>query len=93
MLADVLRTLRTGIFGGSYDDICNSLLTSVDGKADAYMTLADFEDYARTQDRVLEAYRDTERFFDMSLVNIAKAGVFSSDRAVLEYAKSIWHME
>ena len=34
---------------------------------------------------------DKNKFFDMSLVNIAKAGMFSSDRAVGEYAKNIWH--
>ena len=57
------------------------------------MTLADFEDYVKTQDRVSETYRDTMKFGNMSLVNIAKAGVFSADRAVAEYAKKIWHMK
>ena len=92
-LADILRMLRTGMFGGSYDDIYNSLLTRAYGTADAYMTLADFEDYARTQDRVSETYRDKYKFGNMSLVNIAKAGIFSSDRAVMEYAKNIWYMK
>ena len=87
MLADVLRALRSGIFGGNYEDIYHSLVTR-----DSYMTLADFESYAKTQDLVSETYRDTFRFGGMSLVNIAKAGVFSADRAVMEYAKRIWHM-
>ena len=92
-LNDVLRTLRDGTFGGSYDDVYNSLLTHAYGTADAYMTLADFEDYVRAQDRVSETYRDRYKFGNMSLVNIAKAGIFSSDRAVLEYAKNIWYMK
>ncbi len=92
-LADILRTLRDGTFGSSFDDIYNSLLTHAYGTADAYMTLADFEDYARAQDRVSATYRDKYKFGNMSLVNIAKAGIFSSDRAVLEYAKNIWYMK
>lgn len=93
MLADVLRTLRQGVFGAVYDDIYNSLVTRNYGTADAYMTLADFEDYRGAQERVSEVYRDPHKFGSMSLVNIAKAGVFSADRAVSEYAKKIWHMK
>ena len=92
-LADILRTLRSGVFGGSYDDIYNSLLTRAYGTADAYMTLADFESYKAAQDRVSETYCDAYKFGNMSLVNIAKAGIFSSDRAVAEYAKNIWYMK
>ena len=93
VLADVLRTLRSGVFGGRHDEVYNSLLTNDYGTADAYMTLADFDSYKSAQDRVSTVYRDQHRFLQMSLVNIAKAGIFSSDRAVLEYAKSIWYME
>ena len=92
-LADILRTLRDGTFGAAYDDIYNSLLTHAYGTADAYMTLADFEDYARAQDLVSKTYRDHYKFGNMSLVNIAKAGIFSSDRAVDEYARNIWYMK
>ena len=56
------------------------------------MTLADFGDYARAQRDVSAAYSDQKRFLQMSLVNIAKAGIFSADRAVLEYADKIWKM-
>ena len=87
-LSDVLHLLRTGTLGGSYDDIYRSLTTGAYGTADAYMTLADFADYAKTRDRVSEAYRDKYKFGNMSLANIAKAGIFSADRA-----KNIWYME
>lgn len=93
VLADVLRTLRSGVFGGRHDEVYNSLLTHDYGTADAYMALADFESYKEAQDRVSIAYRDPYKFGNMSLVNIAKAGVFSADRAVMEYAKNIWYME
>lgn len=92
-LADALRTLRDGTFGGVYEDIYHSLLSDRFGRADAYMTLADFESYTRAEDRVSAVYRDKYAFGKMSLVNIAKSGVFSADRAVDEYAKRIWHMK
>lgn len=92
-LGDILRMLNSPVFGGSYGDIYNSLMTRTYGTADAYMTLADFEAYAKAQDRVSETYKDKQKFGNMSLVNIAKAGIFSADRAVREYAKNIWYMD
>ena len=56
------------------------------------MTLADFNDYARAQRDVDKAYADCDRFNRMSLVNIAKSGIFSADRSVTEYAKNIWDL-
>ena len=55
------------------------------------MTIADFNSYAEAQARVSETYKDETKFMNMSLTNIAKAGLFSSDRAIGEYAKNIWH--
>ena len=57
------------------------------------MTIADFEDYARAQRLVSKLYLDKKKFAHMSLVNIAKAGIFSSDRAVKEYAEKIWDLD
>ena len=91
-LWQVLNMLTSGALGRHFDDIADSLLTNRFGTADGYMILADFADYARAQRDVSAAYRDKNRFNNMSLVNIAKAGVFSADRAVLEYANGIWHL-
>ena len=91
-LWQVLNMLTSGELGRNFDDIADSLLTNRFGTADGYMILADFADYARAQRDVSAAYRDKNRFNNMSLVNIAKAGVFSADRAVLEYANGIWHL-
>ena len=57
------------------------------------MTIADFADYARAHQDVAKTYLDHKRFGNMSLVNIAKAGIFSSDRAVEEYADDIWYLK
>ena len=90
-LAAVLGMLTSNVLGARFDDIAKSLETNAYGTADAYMALADFDSYVKAQQRVSETYKDKDKFGNMSLVNIAKAGVFSADRAVMEYAKNIWH--
>ena len=62
------------------------------GTADGYMTVADFADYRRAQQDISAAFPDKARFTDMSLVNIAKSGIFSADRSVREYADDIWYL-
>ncbi|MBR5505596.1 MAG: glycogen/starch/alpha-glucan phosphorylase [Clostridia bacterium] len=90
-LQKVLDMLTSNVLGARFDDIAKSLLTNAYGTADAYMTLADFDSYVKAQQKVSDTYVDKYKFGDMSLVNIAKSGVFSSDRAIMEYAKNIWH--
>ena len=91
-LYEVVNMLTSGVLGKRFDDIAASLLTNRYGCADQYMTLADFADYARAQKEVGEVYKNRDKFMQMSLVNIAKAGIFSADRSVTEYAKKIWKM-
>ncbi len=91
-LKAVIDMLTSNVLGTRFDDIAKSLLTNAFGTADAYMTLADFESYVKAQERVNETYKDRYRFSDMSLVNIAKSGIFSSDRSIKEYAKNIWRI-
>ncbi|MBQ7718683.1 MAG: glycogen/starch/alpha-glucan phosphorylase [Clostridia bacterium] len=91
-LAAVVNMLTSNELGVRFDDIAKSLITNYNGTADVYMTLADFEAYSAAQQRVSETYKDKERFTKMSLVNIAKAGIFSADRAVREYAENIWNL-
>ena len=57
------------------------------------LPISDFHDYVRAQRDVSAIYGDKVRFNEMSLVNIAKAGFFSADRAVEEYARNIWNMK
>ena len=92
-LKAVIDMLTSNVLGARFDDIAKSLVTNAYGTADLYMTLADFDPYTKAQERVGKTYRDKYAFNEMSLVNIAKAGVFSSDRAIGEYAKDIWGIE
>lgn len=59
---------------------------------DSYMTLKDFDDYCRIQEKANQLYQDQAQWQKMSLVNIAKSGYFCADRSVREYAQNIWGM-
>lgn len=60
---------------------------------DWFMTLLDLEDYIAAKDRMFKDYEDREKWKKMMLVNIAKAGFFSSDRTIAEYNRDIWKLK
>ena len=60
---------------------------------DYFMTLLDLEDYIQTKERMLADYEDRNSWLDKVIVNIAKAGFFSSDRTIEQYNEDIWHLE
>ncbi len=59
---------------------------------DWFMTFPDFEDYLKTKALMLNDYEDRKSWVRKMLVNIAKAGYFSSDRTILQYNKDVWHL-
>ena len=59
---------------------------------DWFMALLDLKDYIRTKERMLADYEDAGAWEKKMLVNIAKAGFFSSDRTIREYNRDIWHL-
>ena len=59
---------------------------------DWFMTLLDLEDYMKVKDKMLSDYADKDRWDQMMLNNIAKAGFFSSDRTIKQYDEDIWHL-
>ena len=59
---------------------------------DWFMTLLDFDSYKETKERALQAWTDRKAWAKKALVNIAKAGFFSSDRTIEEYNRDIWHL-
>lgn len=60
---------------------------------DWFMTLLDLEDYIAVKDRIFKDYEDRQKWKKMMLVNIAKAGFFSSDRTIAEYNRDIWKLK
>lgn len=59
---------------------------------DWFMTLLDFDSYKEKKEEALRAYVDQKTWAKKTLVNIAKAGYFSSDRTIEEYNRDIWHL-
>jgi len=82
---DFFSLLEPGIF--------KPLVQSLLAGGDHYMLLADLRDYIQTQERVDTAYRDTAGWDRKAILNVARAGKFSSDRTIKEYASEIWHLE
>ncbi len=81
---DFFSILEPGIF----KPIIHSLLEG----GDRYMVLAELNAYIDAQSRVDMAFRDTESWDRKALINVARAGKFSSDRTIKDYASEIWHV-
>lgn len=92
----VLMQLVNGTYQHTelFRDLYNSLLnTQCTDKADRYFILKDFASYANAQKRVEEAYRDTNRWAEMAMLQVACCGKFSSDRTIQEYVDDIWKLD
>ena len=87
-LREALDFIGKGIAGQPFDNIYSSLKSH-----DRYMALADFADYRKAQRRASTLYADRNKWNKMSLVNIAKSGIFSADRSIDDYAENIWHLK
>ncbi len=59
---------------------------------DWFMTFPDFDDYVKTREKAYKDYENRMEWAEKMLVNIAKAGYFSSDRTIAEYNKDIWRI-
>ncbi len=62
-------------------------------KKDWFMTLLDFEDYVKVKEQAYKDFEDRDAWMRKMLVNISKAGFFSSDRTIAQYNKDIWKLE
>ena len=91
-LARVLEHLVDGSLptsdGARFEDLRNALVN----EGDQYYVLHDFAAYGERFADVMRAYRDRDRWLASAVVNTAKAGYFSSDRAIEDYNSSIWHL-
>ena len=76
----------------SYENITRRLLFGAGSPADEYLLLADFESYRAAQEQAGLAYLDRKRWNRMSLINIARSGIFAADRSIRDYARDIWNV-
>ena len=69
------------------------LLGDYGGMPDEYFVLKDFGSYSMANRRMVEDYRDRDKWLKKSIINVAKSGYFSSDRTIREYNEKIWHIQ
>ena len=91
-LRDVIDLIRSGFFSRGDTELFRPLLDGLLYQ-DPYLLLADFQSYIDCQNKVSEAYRDTDRWTRMSILNTARSGKFSSDRTIREYCSDIWRVK
>ena len=84
--------IAEGFAGEDFTGIVNYFLAN-NKIPDPYMCLADFESYVKASDRIMLDYSNRNEWTKRSLLNIAAAGKFSSDRSIKEYADNIWGIE
>ena len=68
-------------------------IVSILMKNDHFFVLADYDSYIKCQEKVNMAYKDKEYWNKMAILNVARSGKFSSDRAIREYAEKIWNIK
>ena len=91
-LAAVIDLIARGHFSNGDPRLFMPLVDSLLNH-DEYMLMADFQSYCDCQEKVDEAYRDQKRWTKMSILNVARMGRFSSDRAIRDYAEKIWDVK
>lgn len=89
----VLTQLINGFLSPENPELFREIYDSLLNGGDEYFVLKDFDSYAQTHRRIVEAYKNREEWTKMQIMNVAKSGKFSSDRTIKEYAEEIWNLE
>jgi len=92
VLNEVIEMIEGGVFSPGERDRF-SMLTGALRSVDHYMIVADFDSYWRAQRQADEMWRDPDQWSAACVRNIAGMGWFSADRAIGEYAKTVWHTQ
>ena len=92
VLKQTVDLIREGFFCPEDPDLFKPLMDGLLNE-DRYLVLADFEAYQQTQTNVDALYRNRKAWIATSILNVARAGKFSSDRTILEYNRDIWKAE
>ncbi|MFH1067892.1 MAG: glycogen/starch/alpha-glucan phosphorylase [bacterium] len=92
-LKQVLDMIQNNTFSPKEQGLFHPLVDNLLNKGDYYMLLADFESYMKCQDEVSLTYEQPDVWYHKSVLNVARMGRFSSDRAIHEYASNIWELQ
>jgi starch phosphorylase len=87
------ETFRSKLFCPDDPDLLAWIHRTLLDENDAFLHLADLSAYLDAQDKVTKAFTDQVGWTRTTVLNVARVGNFSSDRAIREYARDIWHME
>ncbi|MDX2129190.1 MAG: glycogen/starch/alpha-glucan phosphorylase [Chloroherpetonaceae bacterium] len=88
----ILDLIASGFFSPSQPDLFKPIVDSLISN-DRYLLLADFASYINCQKAASEAYRNQEKWNEMSILNVARIAKFSTDRTISEYADEIWRLK
>jgi starch phosphorylase len=91
-IKQVVDQLVSGFFPNVYNEF-EPIFDSLLAENDQYFVLRDFASYVEIQQRIGEAFKNRREWQKKSLINIANAGYFSSDRTIKEYADDIWNIK
>ena len=89
-LREVIDRIAAGDFSHGDRNLFQPLVEHLLNRDD-YLLLADYQAYIDCQDRVDAAFRDQKKWTEMSILNVARMGKFSSDRSIRDYCEQIWH--
>ncbi|WP_442771397.1 glycogen/starch/alpha-glucan phosphorylase [Zoogloea ramigera] len=90
-LKSTLDAIRDGLFSPQQPDRYRNIYDALVNHGDHYLLLADYASYVATQHEVDAVFRQPDEWSRRALLNVAGMGVFSSDRTILEYARTIWN--
>ncbi|MBS1110390.1 MAG: glycogen phosphorylase, partial [Anaeromyxobacteraceae bacterium] len=89
-LKAVIDAVAGGTFSPEEPRLFQPVIDALLHGGDTYLVLADFAAYVTAQERVSQAWVDYERWTRMAILNVARSGMFSSDRTIRQYAEEIW---
>jgi len=89
-LQQVLEMIGNGFFSRNHRDLFQPIIHSLTQAGDQFCVMADFDPYLAAQSDVDRLYADRESWTERAILNVARMGFFSSDRAVLDYSRNIW---
>jgi glycogen phosphorylase len=89
-LREAIDMIASGYFSGGDRQMFRPLIDSLLNR-DEYLLFADYQSYVDCQEEAARAFSDQERWTTMSILNVARIGKFSSDRAIREYCEKIWN--
>lgn len=91
-LKKIISQLSDGTFSENHEEF-RDILSYIFNEKDPYFVLKDFDSYIEAQNKINTLYENKKGWLQMSLVNIAHSGKFSSDNSIRKYASDIWHIK